>query len=167
LSCRLKPHLKTIIHEDQTGYIPGSSIQDNILALLLMSQHTDFAKFIQLYLDFSKAFDSMDQDFIDYALKKYGFGERYRAMVRRIFINAKSFVIVNGVRTKGFLISSGVRQGDPIAGFLFIIALELLAAAIRNSKHIKGCTIGSVEKKISLHCDDTATLDFGSINMVL
>jgi len=51
-----------------------------------------------------------------------------------LFVGAKSAVIINRRRSKSFNIDSGVRQGDPISGFLFIILMELLA--IRNDNNI-------------------------------
>jgi len=127
-----------------------------VLALQILSQHTNFDKFIHIYLDFTKAFDSVDQGFVNLALKAFGIGPRYREMIERLFINAHSRVIINGKRTVGYPILSGVRQGDPMAGFLFIIALELFAKTIRASRHIKGCSIGEHTKTLNLHCDDIA-----------
>ena len=73
-------------------------------------------------------------------------------------------VINGGTTTKYFKITRGVRQGDPISAYLFIIALELLAIKIRNNKKIKGITIGGVEIKLSAYADDISlfTTDFQS-----
>jgi len=76
--------------------------------------------------------------------------------IMNLFVGAKSAVIINRRRSKSFNIDSGVRQGDPISGFLFIISMELLAIAIRNDNKIKGLIYGKYHKKINMHCDDVA-----------
>ena len=52
----------------------------------------------------------------------------------------------------------GVRQGCPLSGMLFILAVEPLAIKIRTSKSIKGLKKGNKESKVSLYADDTTTL---------
>ena len=60
----------------------------------------------------------------------------------------------NGFTTGLFSLRRGVRQGDPLSPYLFIIALETLAIKIRNDDSIKGFCIGGETKKRSLFADD-------------
>ena len=60
----------------------------------------------------------------------------------------------NGYITGPFTLSRGVRQGDPLSAYLFIIALETLAIKIRNDDSIKGFSIGGETTKLSLFADD-------------
>ena len=58
------------------------------------------------------------------------------------------------------------RQGDPISGYLFIIALEYLLDRIRANQNIKGIKIGGIEIKLSTYADDVLCLLDGSPNSV-
>ena len=60
----------------------------------------------------------------------------------------------NGFTTGPFSLSRGVRQGDPLSPYLFIIALETLAIKIRNDDSIKGVCIGGETTRLSLFADD-------------
>ena len=51
-------------------------------------------------------------------------------------------------------LKSGIRQGCSLSSYLFNIALEVLARAIRQQKEIKGVQIGKKEVKLSLFADD-------------
>ena len=70
-----------------------------------------------------------------------------------------SCVTNNGLASKHFYLERGVRQGCPLSGILFVIAIELLAQSIRRSKDIKGINIqGNKEVKLSQYADDTTAL---------
>ena len=62
-------------------------------------------------------------------------------------------IILNGEKLKSFPLRSGTRQGCPLSPLLFIIVLEVLAAAVREEKEIKGIQIGK-KVKLSLFAND-------------
>ena len=65
----------------------------------------------------------------------------------------------NGYASKHFHLEFGVRQGCPLSGTLFVIAIELLAQSIKRSKEIKGITIDEHnEVTLSQYADDTTVL---------
>ena len=70
-------------------------------------------------------------------------------MGENLLNNIQSCVINNGVSSNFFTLERGVRQGDPLSPYLFIIAVETLAIAIRQKESIKGFTIGTKETKLS------------------
>ena len=63
-------------------------------------------------------------------------------------------IILNEEKLKTFPRKSGIRQGCPLSPLLFNIVVEVLAAAIRQTKEIKGIHIGREERKLSLYADD-------------
>ncbi|GJR46874.1 hypothetical protein Tco_1314977 [Tanacetum coccineum] len=79
-------------------------------------------------VDFEKAFDSLRWDFLDLILDKLGFGIKWRAWIKGCLHNSRSFVLVNGSPTEEFELFRGLRQGDPMSPFLFILAMEGLHA---------------------------------------
>lgn len=64
--------------------------------------------------------------------------------------NTQSCVINNGITSDDFTFERRVRQGDPLSPYLFVVAVETLAVAIRQNSLMKGITIGKKEKKFVL-----------------
>ena len=104
-------------------------------------------------IDAEKAFDKIQHPFIIKTLPKMGIEGTYLNIVKAIYDKSTANIIVNGEKLKAFPLWSGIRQGCPLLPLLFNIVLEVLAAAIREEKGIKGIQIGK-EVKSSLFEDD-------------
>ena len=114
---------------------------------------------IAVFLDFEKAFDSVEWDFIQKCLESFNFSPNLRQWISVFYKDISSCVINNGVASQHFYLERGVRQGCPLSGILFVIAMELLAQSIRRSKDIKGINIQRAEVvKLSQYADDTTAL---------
>ena len=111
-----------------------------------------------LLIDFEKAFDSLEWDFLEKCLEKFSFGPDYRRWVNIYYNDVQSCVINNGLCSRYFNIERGVRQGDPLSPYLFVTAVEILAIAIGNQENIKGLTIDGLETKILQFADDTTAV---------
>ena len=75
-------------------------------------------------------------------------------LIKAIYKRPTANIILNGQKLRAFPLRSGTRQGRPLSPLLFNIVVEVLAAAIRQEKEIKGMQIGKEEMKLSLFADD-------------
>ena len=90
-------------------------------------------KLLLFKVDFDKAFDSVNWDYLDSVLEQMGFGNKWRSWIRGCLSSSRASVLVNGAPTKEFRVTKGVRQGDPLSPFLFIIAMEGLNVALKTA----------------------------------
>ena len=109
---------------------------------------------IMTAIDFEKAFDSLNWNFLLKSLEFFGFGNSFLGWIKTFYKNISSCVINNGFSTPSFNLKRGVRQGDPLSPSLFIIVLELLALSIRNNDQIKGIVVDGFEIKLVIFADD-------------
>ena len=81
-------------------------------------------------------------------------GGAFLNTIKAIYERPTANIILNGQKLTAFPLRSGTRQGCLLSPLLFNIVLEVLAAAIRQEKEIKGIQIGKEEMKLSLFADD-------------
>ena len=91
-------------------------------------------KMLAIY--FQKAFDSVNRNFLLCTLAAFHFSSSFFKWIQTFYQNISSCVLNNGFSTGLFEIQRGVRQGDPLSPYLFIIILEVLAISIRKNKDI-------------------------------
>ena len=90
-----------------------------------------------LFVDFEKAFDSLEWDFLFKALKVFNFGPNFIRWISVLYSDVQSVVMNGGFLTNYFSISKGVRQGCPLIPYLFILAVEILALKIRQDANCR------------------------------
>lgn len=113
VALRIAPQLRKYIHKNQSGFIGGRSILDNILSVQLgieLAQKTH-QNMVMLQLDYAKAFDTMAWDFIEQVLQKMGFGEKISRCIYLLGAKAYSRVLINGRLSPLVYMSRSVRQG--------------------------------------------------------
>ncbi|GJR19341.1 putative RNA-directed DNA polymerase, eukaryota, reverse transcriptase zinc-binding domain protein [Tanacetum coccineum] len=99
-----------------------------------------------LKVDFEKAFDSLSWEFLDHTMEQMGFSIKWRAWIRGCLNNAYGSVLINGSPSKEFSFKKGLRQGDPLSPFLFIIAMEALHVTLQEAKakgRFEGIKVGT------------------------
>ena len=153
---RLEKVLPNIIHYNQCAYVKGRTIFDAVRTI------EDVMEFSQRYnlegrmicIDFKKAFDTVSRDFLFRTLTSFVFGPSFLQWIHTFYNNISSCVINNGFSTQPFAVERGVRQGDPLSAYLFIIVLEILCIRVRSSKDIRGIKVDKEEIRLSLFADD-------------
>ena len=155
---RIKSVLPKLIADDQTGFVAGRYIGDNLRTLYDLMHYLEEKQLpgLLVSIDFEKAFDSVNWNYMNKVLTQFGFGENIRKWITSFYTNIKSYVVVNGKVSSSFYVKRGCRQGDPISPYLFILCVEILACKIREDKDIKGLNISDTEYKISQFADDTS-----------
>ncbi|GJV65035.1 RNA-directed DNA polymerase, eukaryota [Tanacetum coccineum] len=86
-------------------------------------------------VDFAKAYDSVRWDYLDDVLNAFGFGTRWRSWIQGSLNSGKASVLVNGSPTAEFHFHRGLKQGDPLAPFLFILVMEALHLSLNRTIH--------------------------------
>nr|GEW73535.1 putative RNA-directed DNA polymerase, eukaryota, reverse transcriptase zinc-binding domain protein [Tanacetum cinerariifolium] len=126
LANRIRVVIGDCVNPVQSAFIKGSNILDGPLILNeVISWYRNSKKNLMVFkVDFEKAFDSIRWDYLDLLLEKLGFGCRWRSWIKGCFHSARSSVLVNGSPTDEFELHRGLRQGDPLSPFLFILAME-------------------------------------------
>ena len=125
------------ISTTQLGFLKERSIHNNIrlvLDLLDYNNWIDDRGFI-LFLDFYKAFDSVEHEFILRSLEYFGFGSEFIKVINMLYKDSNSSVSLHQGTTRRFGVKRGIRQGCPCWP-LFILVAELLAIHIKNSPDI-------------------------------
>ena len=160
IATRLCKILPNIIHEDQTGFLKGRYIGENILKITNLMDYVDENNIPALLLsaDFQKAFDSLEWDFVDCCLQIFNFGPSLRKWVKIFYTNITTRVSNNGWVTNIFYPSRGSRQGCLLSPYVFIICAEILGFLIRNTKHIEGNRIDGKEFLVNQYADDRSTI---------
>ena len=154
---RITPLLQNLININQAGCLKGRYIGQNIRIVEDLLDLTDeqYMPAILLQLDFEKAFDSIEWDFLFEVLKKFNIGEFVIKIIKLCYTNIFSTVLNNGYSTAWFRLFRGVRQGCPLSAALFIMCVEVLAEIIRANTGIKGVQLEGKELKLSQFADDT------------
>ena len=81
---------------------------------------------IVTFVDFKKAFDSINRSVMFSVLRHYGIPETLVNAIQVLYTNSSSSVMVDGSISKPFCVSTGVLQGDALTPFLFIILVDYL-----------------------------------------
>lgn len=154
---RLEKVLPNIINIDQTGYVKGRYIGENIRLIQDVIHFTNLTnqKGIAIFLDFKKAFDSVEWSYLNAALELFNFGPDILNWIKIIYNDVSSCVVNNGHGSTFFHLQRGVRQGCPLSGILFVLGIELFARALKNKASVKGIRVDDHEIKIVQYADDT------------
>jgi len=126
-------------------------------------------KGIALFLDFKKAFDSIEWNYLLETPQPFNFGHDIQNWITIFYNNVTSCVLNNGQASTFFSLQRGVRQGCPLSGVLFVLGLELRSRSIKTDPTIKDIQVNKNELKVSQYADDKTVFvgDLDSVTSLL
>ena len=87
-------------------------------------------------LDLSKAFDSLNRHFIGDVLLNLGFDSEWINWMHECWWNPSFELLINGERSQHFSSTSGIRQGDPLSPYIFLLAMQVLSSILKKAEQI-------------------------------
>ena len=126
---RIREPIDAILRRNQAGFRKGRSCiqQIHILRRIMEGASAQDIPLFITFIDFMKAFDSIDREMMFAILRHYGIPEQIVAGIRVLYDESTSRVYVEGEFSEAFQITTGVLQGDVLAPFLFIIVIDYIS----------------------------------------
>ena len=156
LTARLNPILEKIIHDSQFAQ-PGKDIQEmnTIVRDLVTDMEMSSTDSFFVSIDFRKAYDSVNHDFLFTVLEQYGFPTDFINIVRELFRDAGSSLFINGYKSRKIKLKSGIRQGCPMSRSTFTLQLNPLLEFLNSNSCIdKYRTLSNKEYLTLVFMDD-------------
>ena len=126
---RIRAPIDALLRNNQAGFRTGRSCiqQIHILRRIMDGAYSNDIPLFITFIDFKKAFDSIDRDMMFAILLHYGIPPIIVKAIRVLYDNSSSRVFINGQVSEPFDITTGVLQGDVLAPFLFIIVIDYVS----------------------------------------
>lgn len=133
---RLRPMLNDLIAPFQATFIPGRQAADNIMVAQEIIHTIRRSKskngLMALKIDLEKAYDRVRWDFLQETLVYFGFPDSWVKLIMACVRSTSFAVLWNGEKTDSFEPQRGLRQGDPISPYLFVLCMERLGHLIMS-----------------------------------
>ena len=162
LARRIAKIIDQLVSEDQTGFIKGRYIGENIRLVLDLIQYAAEKKEsgMLLFCDWEKAYDSLDWNYLKAVLRHLKFGDNFIKWINLIYPSSTSYapkaqLQINGQLSEPYEILRGLRQGCPLSCSLFLIGIEPMLQKISDNVNIGGIHVGNICVKVSAYADDT------------
>ena len=123
LANRLAKVIDSVIGPNQSAFVAGRQILDGYLIAneIIRMANIEKLKLLLFKVDFEKAFDSVNWNFLQNTMRQMGFGIKWRKWIASCLSSASISIVVNGSPSKEFKLERGLRQGDPLSPFFLRI----------------------------------------------
>lgn len=167
LTYRLQRVVPDLVHSDQKGFVRGRSIHHHVRLLAdlqdLVTSRDEEA--YALFLDFEKAFDRVNWDYMFRVLERMGCGVEFVQWVRLLYFEPQAHLLINQNIQPALFPTRGVKQGDPLSALLFLLTIEPLGNLLRSHEEYGVCLNDDHTSTSVFFADDTTLLG-GSITHV-
>jgi hypothetical protein len=131
--------LPNVISPFQSAFLAGRLITDNIIAAYetLHTMHTRMwskVGFMGIKLDMSKAYDRVEWEFLEAIMGKMGFSEKWTKLIMECVRTVTYSIMVNGQAVGRIKPSRGIRQGDPLSPYLFLLCAEAFSSMLSKAE---------------------------------
>ena len=160
LANRVRHAMPGVIDREQTAFLPDRRIGENVMCLQLLpiELQAEGRGALIAFCDFCKAYDTLDRDFLFAVMAKLGFDGPFLGIVRLLLSHTFSRARVNGCLSESYELSAGVRQGCPLAPFLYLFMGQALQRWLRHCGFGVALPLGSGRLTALQYADDTEVL---------
>lgn len=135
LANRIKNVIDDLISANQGAFIRNRNITDNIMItdeiLRFMRLNKNEEYHMTIKIDMSKTYDRVEYKFLEKLLEKMDFNQRWIAWIMKCITTVSYKILVNGSPGNKIIPTRGLRQGDPISPYLFILCMEGLSLSLK------------------------------------
>ena len=165
LASRLREVLGNTISQSQGAFVQKRQILDAVLVAneVVEEVRKQKRKGLVFKIDFEKAYDHVEWNFVDDVLERKGFGVKWRGWIIGCLESVNFSIMINGKPRGKFRASRGLRQGDPLSPFLFTLVSDVLSRIIERAQDVNlvhGIVSGHDQVEVShlQFADDTIFL---------
>ena len=147
LALRLGKMVQDIINEDQTGFLKGRYIGENVRLLLDLMNETSEQKIpgLIMFCDLQQACDHVSWEYLIKVIDRFQFGPGFRQWITMLYSDSvdpvTARITMNGCLSRSYSIQRGLRQGCSLSCILFLLCIEPFGQTIRASSSVVGIKV--------------------------
>ena len=146
LLTRIQSHISAILRNNQNGFRGNRGTSEHILAIrrLIETISSSGSDGVFTFIDFKKAFDSINRSRMWKILKAYGVSDKVISQIRAMYFETSAAVKTSDGISDFFSIETGVLQGDNLAPFLFVIMIDYVMSSALDKIKKQNLEIGII-----------------------